>query len=81
MNTWIMLSPLLLAWLAVRVSAFAGRFRTGSGPKTAALMGSLVFAGLHPAQVLEMIKSCGSSPECILVVGCEPAITGFAEGG
>ena len=37
--------------------------------------------GLHPAQVLQMAKLFGEPPKRILVVGCEPAITGFAEGG
>jgi hydrogenase maturation protease len=37
--------------------------------------------GLHPAQVLQMANLYGTPPQRILVVGCEPATTGFAEGG
>lgn len=40
-----MLSPLLLAWLAVPVTAAAGRFRTQWAPKIATLMAILVFTG------------------------------------
>ncbi|HEY3475270.1 MAG TPA: proton-conducting transporter membrane subunit, partial [Anaerolineales bacterium] len=44
MKTIIVLSPLLLAWLAVPVTALAGKLRTGWAPKTAIFMAALAFA-------------------------------------
>ncbi|MDQ2690715.1 MAG: oxidoreductase [Chloroflexota bacterium] len=44
MSTLIILSPLLLAWLAAPVTALAGRFRTDWAPWTGALMAALAFA-------------------------------------
>jgi len=37
--------------------------------------------GLHPAQVLKLANLYGSLPEKILLVGCEPSMTTFAEDG
>ena len=49
MNTLLVLSPLLLAWLAIPVTAIAGAFRTHWAPKTGIFMAILTFVAAASA--------------------------------